>query len=514
MKRVKKLLTMVMALAMVISMSMTAFAQDANTGNGGKGTITVNNASKGVTYTLYKVFDASVGAKGEIVYTTNKDLTGCEYFEKNASGNVVAKAAAYEAGSEDQLSAGAIEWIKANGTEVKSVESDGTALNFTNLQYGYYYITSSLKGDGGVITVTSTNPSATVIDKNSEKPSWTPDEGNNAGGKSIVVDGKTVKTNDMNIGDTATFQLSINTSNFVDGKQIEEYIIKDTLPEGFTFKGIKSVKVDGADADYVPTYDNDNKAGFPLKVDWVTRNADGAADGSKYDAGAKLVIQYEATLNDKAQIDGKGNVNEAQFGWNYVDNGTGTPGTPENPDGSSDKQTTTTYTYAIALKKVNEKGDALTGAKFSVPFAVKGSAGEYTVTGAGTTEVECDNDGVVVIKGVKAGTYSITETTAPDGYNKLANAFNVEAVKTGATTTNTIVYLDANGTETTTETNTKVTYTNENLAASVKVVVNKAGSLLPSTGGMGTTIFTVTGAILMLIAAVIFVTRRRMKNVQ
>lgn len=508
MKRVKKLLTMVMALAMVFSMSMTAFAQDVATGNGGNGTITVNNASKGVTYTLYKVFDASVGEKGEIVYT-KANLTENDYFGLNESGNVVAKPAAYETGSKDQLSAGAIAWIKENGTEVKSVESDGTALQFTGLEYGYYYITSSLKADGGAITVTSTNPSATVKDKNSEKPGWTPDEGENKGGKSIVLaNGKTVKANDMNIGDTATFQLSINTSNFVDGKQIKEYIIKDTLPEGFTFKKIKSVKV--GSTDLTAKFEN---ATFPLTVEWAEKSADGDY-GSLYDAGAKLVIQYEATLNDKAQIAGNGNVNEAQFGWNYVNNGTDIPGTPENPDGSSDKQTTTTSTYAIALKKVNEKGQALTGAKFNVPFAVTGTAGEYTVTGAGNTEVECDANGVVVIKGVKAGTYSITETTAPDGYNKLATPFNVEAVKTGETTTNTTVYLDATGAVTDKQTDTAVTYTNNNLAASVKVVVNKAGSLLPSTGGMGTTIFTVTGAILMLIAAVIFVTRRRMKNVQ
>ena len=511
MKRVKKLLTMVMALAMVFTMSMTAFAQDAATGKGGNGTITVNNASKGVTYTLYKVFDASVGEKGEIVYT-KADLAENDYFEKNASGNVVAKDAAYEgAHTNNKLSAGAIEWIKANGTEVKSVESDGTALQFTGLEYGYYYITSSLKDDGGAITVTSTNPSAIVNDKNSEKPSWTPDDGENKGGKSIVVDGKTVKENDMNIGDTATFQLSINTSNFVDGKQIREYVVKDNIPDGFTFESIESVQVNGADAAYTATNDS-----FPISVSWYGTNADGN-QASLYPANAKLVITYKAKLNEKAVIAGAGNINTAKFGWNYTTDGEtpGVPTMPTNPDQLSTEEKTTTYTYAIALKKVNEKGKALKGAEFKVPFTVEGTDGNYTVVKAeGETTVKCDATGVVVIKGVKAGTYSITETTAPDGYNKLTAPFDVEAVKTGEITTNTIVYLDANGTETTTETNTKVAYTNENLAASVKVVVNKAGSLLPSTGGMGTTIFTVTGAILMLIAAVIFVTRRRMKNVQ
>ena len=411
MKRVKKLLTMVMALAMVFTMSMTAFAQDAATGKGGNGTITVNNASKGVTYTLYKVFDASVGEKGEIVYT-KADLAENDYFEKNASGNVVAKDAAYEGNPADnRLSAGAIAWIKDNGTEVKSVESDGTALQFKGLEYGYYYITSSLKGDGGAITVTSTNPSATVNDKNSEKPGWTPGEGGNAGGKSIVVDGKTVKTNDMNIGDTATFQLSINTSNFVDDKQIREYVIEDNIPDGFTFESIESVQVNGADAAYTTT-----NGSFPISVSWYGANADGD-QASLYPANAKLVITYKAKLNDQAVIDGAGNVNTAKFGWNYTDDPTtDVPTMPTKPDQLSTEEKTTTYTYAIALKKVNEKGQTLTGAKFSVPFAVTGTAGEYTVTaGTGNTEVECDANGVVVIKGVKAGTYSITETTAPDG---------------------------------------------------------------------------------------------------
>lgn len=508
MKKVKKLLTMVVALAMVLSMSMTAFAQENETGQGGNASITVNNASKGVTYTLYKVFDASVGTEGEIVYTKD-GFEDNAYFKKNASGNIEATENAFKAGSTDQLSDEAIAWIKANGTLVTSEVSDGSALKFTGLQYGYYYITSSLKADGGAITVTSTNPDASVIDKNSEKPSWTPDDGGNKGGKSIVLEnGRTVEANEMNIGDTATFQLSINTSNYVDGKQIKEYIINDTLPKGFTFEKIKSVKVAGVDATYTSTNDR-----FPLTVAWATENADGTWT-SNYDAGAKLVIQYEATLNDQAQIAGDGNVNEADFGWNYTDHETPGPGTPDKPDGSSDKQTTTTKTYAIALKKVNEKGEALKGAEFEVPFAVDGDNGVYTVTGTGKTTVKCDANGVVIIKGVKSGKYTITETEAPDGYNKLANSFEVEAVQTSETTTNETIYLDEDGNVTETETDTSVSYINNDLAASVQVVVNKAGSLLPSTGGMGTTIFTVTGAILMLIAAVIFVTKRRMKSVQ
>ena len=123
------------------------------------------------------------------------------------------------------------------------------------------------------------------------------------------------------------------------------------------------------------------------------------------------------------------------------------------------------------------------------------------------------SDGVIVVKGVASGSYTITEFKAPDGYNKLTTPVTVNAVKTGKTTTNTTVYLDENGKVVGETANaTKVEVNIATIAATAVVVLNKAGTELPSTGGMGTTVFYVLGAVLVLGAVVLLVTKKRMSD--
>ena len=120
---------------------------------------------------------------------------------------------------------------------------------------------------------------------------------------------------------------------------------------------------------------------------------------------------------------------------------------------------------------------------------------------------------MIVVKGVKTGNYVITEVKAPDGYNKLTDPVTVEAAKIGKTTTQTTVYLDKDGKvvdESAKVTEVKVDI--DTIAATAVVVVNKAGTELPSTGGMGTTVFYVLGAVLVLGAVVLLVTKKRMSN--
>lgn len=114
-------------------------------GGGGNGSITIENASKGIHYTIYKIFDAKVNAEGTSVAYTKKDISENPYFKKDSAGNITATEDAYEAGSKEQLSEGAIAWIKENGKEVCSETSDGSILKFTGLPYGYYYVTCTLK---------------------------------------------------------------------------------------------------------------------------------------------------------------------------------------------------------------------------------------------------------------------------------------------------------------------------------------------------------------------------------
>ncbi len=120
-----------------------------------------------------------------------------------------------------------------------------------------------------------------------------------------------------------------------------------------------------------------------------------------------------------------------------------------------------------------------------------------------------------MIKGVKDGTYEITETIAPRGYNLLTTPFSVTASKTGNTTTNQTIYLNEKGEIVDTETDTKVEVKLDDISAAVVVVVNKQGAELPSTGGMGTTMFYVIGGLLAVSAVVVLIMKKHTsKNAQ
>ena len=140
MRQLRRLLSVLVMAVTIVGMSMTAFAQESVSGAGGNGSITIENASKGIHYTIYKIFDAKVNTEGTSVAYTKKDISENPYFKKDSAGNITATEDAYEAGSKEQLSEGAIAWIKENGKEVCSKTSDGSILKITGIPYGYYYV--------------------------------------------------------------------------------------------------------------------------------------------------------------------------------------------------------------------------------------------------------------------------------------------------------------------------------------------------------------------------------------
>lgn len=497
MKHARKFASLLLALVMVFAMAATAFAQDVDSGSAGKGTITITNAAKGETYTVYKLFDAAVSPNGDsIAYTGKIPDTLTAYFEADKNGYISATAAAKDGDSmSEELRAALKEWAKNTQKTVEAV-SDGSALNFNGLDYGYYVVTTT-QGEQA-ISVDSTKPDVTIVDKNSSTPSNLE---------------KTVDNENVNIGDTVTYTVSFKTSNY-DGagqtaKKIRSYTIEDTLPDFLENVTVESIIVDN-DGNAVTTDDQkDVTAQFDQKkitIDWY----DKAKDHFLYDNGATVTIVYSAVVTDKAAIDGSGNTNKVTLTWE-TDEGTA-PGNLEKEE--------TIYTYAIALKKVNEKGKALGGAVFELPFYVKATPdadGAYiyagTAPGTGlTNQLTTPNDGVITIKGVAAGNYEIKEVTAPAGYNKLLNPVTVTAVKTGATATHTVFYLDENGNvvNQATTTTTEVKYDNDKIAAAAVLVVNKTGIELPFTGGMGTRIFYVAGSVLLIGAAVLLIVKKRM----
>ena len=499
MKHARKLTSLLLALVMVFALAVTV-AAEGTTGTTGTGSITISNAAKGETYTIYKLFDATVSEDGKsIAYTGTVPDSLKTYFTADENGYISATPEAKEGENmSDGLKTALKAWT-ANATAAATAKSDGSALIFKGLAYGYYVVTTT-QGDQ-VISVDSTMPNVTIVDKNSSAP------------KDLT---KTASEDDVYIGDTVTYTVRFKTSNYygagTDAKEIVSYNIEDTLPAFLSDVNVTSIIVDNDGNDTTTDDRADVTAQFANKkivIDWYDE------DNSKflYNNGATVTITYTAKVTDKAAIDGEGNTNNVTVTWTTKGGNEPGPGKLETKE--------TIFTYAIALKKVNNKGTALPDAVFEFPFYVQSTAdadGAYIYAGTAegdglTNQITTPENGVIIVKGVKSGDYEITEFKAPAGYNKLTAPVTVEAVQTGSTSTHTTVYLDKDGNKVNESAKVfEVKVDIDTIAATAVVVVNKAGTELPSTGGMGTTIFYVLGAVLVVGAGVLLVTKKRMSQ--
>lgn len=531
----KKITAFILALVMVLGMGVTAFAAD-------DGSITVKNATIGKDYAVFKLFDLtySTDASGNtnVAYSyTKSGESDALYDALVAEGSpfvLTAVDGKYNVTRKDSATdSNIIDFVKELSKDKKITQTGSTVkaaedtVVFNGLPYGYYVVTSTL---GTVITVDSTLKDVTVIDKNQE-PTW--DNGTDKPGKVIVENGEKKTVNAVNYGDSVNFDIGVNATNFVGDEQITHYYIKDTISAGFDFDlGTDSkfhpvVKVGTKtlteDADYTVKQSGRD---FEIDIKWaeVTTGADGKITEIKslYDANVEIHVEYSATIHADGEavvIAGDGNKNTANYTYK-TDKVGGSEEHDPKPYKEEKKKTTTTYVYALGVKKVDPKGNALTGAKFSIKkgdtvIKATGSNGvySYSTDASAVSEFETDANGILLIKGLEEGIYTVKEEVAPAGYNLLTDTVDIKAEieKTSSYTTSITTYYDAEGNVVSTETTegTSETTTVANKVVPL-VVVNNTGTELPSTGGIGTTIFYIVGSILLLGAAVMLVTKRRM----
>ena len=474
MNNLKKILTPLLTVLALVFVCGAVSAQTVDSGAGGSATITINNASQGQTYTVYKLFDATVDGNGAISYKipSGKAFTGNDFFEVDAKGNVTAKENA------DVSSDAFKTWAASFGTQAATAVAADNTVTFTNLAYGYYYVQSSL---GATITVDSTNPDATIKDKNTTAPNI-PDD-NNGGGKHILVNGETVDSTTAKVGDTVNYQIKFEATNYVttetDSKQITKYTIIDTPTNLSIDQSSVKVLVKGTEAkatNVSTTFDDAGK--MTIVLTWADESGK-----TIYDSPADVVITYNATVT-KGAADAAA-INSATIGYNTADNPNEDP-TPVDPDKPTD--TTEVKTYQLTVNKT-DGSKALTGATFKLYDAatdgneikvVKVSDGVYRVAEASEegTEIEA---GSAIIKGLKGDDtkYYLEETKAPNGYNILTERKEVTISSTETNTSN---------------------------------VINKAGAELPSTGSFGTKVFYLVGSILLIGALIFMISKRRMNN--
>ena len=525
MKHAKRLVSLLLTMVMLLAMGVTsAFAA------GSDGSITITNATVGKEYSVFKVFDLTYSTNDDgttnVAYTYTKNgesdtfldalqdggspfaltetTTSGVYRVTLAAGKTASDVSTFLSEQKDKLTAA--------GTET-AVNSE---LTFDNLDYGYYFVTSEV---GAVLTIDSTLPNVEIVDKN-QKPDWDNEDpenpdGDHPGKVIIDADGNKVTENTANFGDTVNFSIAVNATAYVGDQQATYYYITDTLADGFSAASNIKVKVGGVEKTLGTDYKLDQNGNtFTVTVPY----------DEAYGANAKIEVTYSATVLNTAVLAGSGNLNTANFTYDTKKPGTDTPDPDTTPNFPEDnKKTTTTYVYALGIVKVDPEGNTLEGAEFSVTDAdnatiyatatdTKGVYEYCTKDTAGAVkQFATDDNGVLVIKGVKAGSYKVTEQVAPKGYNLLQGSTTVEATLKGEYTTTITTYLDTDGKVTEEETQSTKTY---EAAANVAglVIVNNKGTELPSTGGMGTTLFYALGGVLVVGAAVLLVVKKRMSR--
>ena len=502
MKYMKKLITLLAVLTLALAMAVPAFAE---TTTPTKYTITINNGTG--NYAAYQIFKGDLHEKtlSNIEWGDNVTDEGRTKF-----GNAADKAKRIT--TEADAKAFAVEVAKyltdpAAGTGTDSITVSGP---------GYYLIKNTSVGEGEVFTDYILRVVGDVkVNPKSGKPTLDKQIRHNETGVWGVV-------GDNQIGDTVEFR-TLTTVPIVSGYTQYTYVIHDEMSAGLT-SNVRSnedvtIKVnDETVLDknyYTVTVDGTNANKFTVTVDVLNAIKDG-----KMVEGNTLYTYYTGILNEKAKVynDGKqDNKAYLEYSNNPHDHAT-TNSTPV--------KVVYDWTFKMGVKKVDgADGTPLTDAKFvlskekncdlgaigddgqphnteNLISLIKNSDGSYTVAPAGYngSVVNVITAGDITINGLDDATvYYLYETKAPAGYNRLTAAVRFEITAT---------YSDAG------DNCTSVTATvNNDVQSSVSVNVrNNKGSTLPSTGGIGTTLFYVIGGGLMAVAAVLLVTKKRMNN--
>ena len=502
MKHLRKIAALILSCVMVFGMASVVYATGgASSGTTGTGKITINNAIPGQTYTIYRILELESHDKTNEHYAY-KATTAWESFLKSDGikdtyVTIDGEYVTWKAGADAaEFAKKALQYAKTNsasisnnGKEMATLASGAStaSVQFTGLPLGYYLVDSSV---GTLCSLGTTDKEVTIEEKN-VKPTV----------EKKVEEDSTSSYEDSNtadIGQAVNFQTTITAQ-----AGAENYVLHDKMSEGLTFNGSVTVTKGGTTvgaSNY--TLKNSTDSSFGITDDCtfeLSFTKDFCNSLAKDDV---ITVSYSATLNENAVIGTTGNTNETWL--SYGDNSNTT------------HKTTTTKTYSISVFKYENKltgttsnETGLANAEFTISKnengtsqieLVKTSADDATTntyrvakeTEAAeitkVTTITTPKSGKFEIKGLDADIYYLTETKQPTGYNKLATPVKVT--------------IDKDGNVTMEDSATPVT--------TVKIE-NKTGSLLPSTGGRGTTLFYILGGILVLGSAVILITKRRMK---
>lgn len=487
MKIIKKIAAIMLSVMMVLGMCSVVGAVDGSTGTG---EITINKTAPGETYKIYRILDLESYSGNNYAYKLrdtssewNTFIKQDEISGKNGYVTLDGDYVTWKSGVADDKAAEfakkALDYakIKSIAADVeKKLSSEETSVTFGNLPLGYYLVETSV---------------GTVLALDTTKPKWEIDDKNVAPTveKKVQEDStsKWESSNTADIGQTVNFQTTITAQ-----AGAQNYVLHDKMDKGLTFNDDINVEKNGTvvnTSNY--TLNTNITDGCTFEIVFTQEFCD------TLKADDKIIVTYSAILNKDATIAGDGNKNETWLKYG------------DKSETTHDE--TITKTYEIPVFKYTGTDTPLAGANFTLkkegsseavslisietPEGKQGDFYRVAVTGeTGNSTVTTGNTGKFIIQGLDAGIYYLTETKQPDGYNILKEAIKIE--------------IDNDG-------NIKYASKSETLNSmpsgeNVKVL-NNTGSILPSTGGMGTTLFYIFGAILVIGSGVVLITKKRMK---
>ena len=509
MKHIKKLASLLLVLVMVFALATTAFAEETAY------SITINNSAKDHTYEAYQIFtgDLSGTTLSNIVWGSGVSEAG-----QTALGDAAAKAETLKTEADAKAFAKAVAPYLTTAAGSANTVTDGKYV-ISGLAAGYYLVKDqdgSLTGDADayteyiikVVSDTTATPKSSVptVEKKVK------DTNDSTGVTSDWQDSA-----DYDIGDSIPFQLKATLANNVSSYTTYKVVFHDTLSKGLTYNNDAKVYIGGTETNgftVTATVYADGTTTLTVSCDDV--KALGAGNSSV------ITVEYTAKLNENAVLGSAGNPNEVYLEYS---NNPSKSEAGSNETGETPKDVVIVFTYKTIINKVDSENKPLTGAAFKLEKLIKGKDGaadtwttvkEFTVDETTTS---------FTFSGLDDGQYKLTETKTPAGYNTIDPIyFVIEATHdetADAPTLKTLnAYLtDANGNKQTEmkdgeSVNIDLGTVDLTAGSITTTVVNKSGSELPSTGGIGTTIFYVLGGVLVLAAVVLLVTKKRMSGAE
>ena len=496
-KAMKKLMAALLAVAMVCAMAIPAFADGSATA-GTTYTITINDPVG--TYEAYQIFSGDL--EGNVLSNIEWG-TGVNDAGKTALGKAKDKAASLIYETDAKAFAEALNTNNYLGA-TSGTYADG---KITGLTAGYYLVKNEAGSVGDHETYTSfilkVVKDVDVFPKGN-KPTLEKKV------KDINDTTDSTPSNwqdsaDHDIDDEVPFQLTATiASNFADYKTYK-FVFHDEQSAGLTFMPDTVEVTVGGTKLTTDKYDvitsTGDKCTFHVVIEDLKQIRSAAA-------GAKVVVEYKSKLNEKAKIGSAGNPNEAYL--EYSNNPYDTNSTTTTPN---DK--VTVFTFKVVANKTNGATDeALKGAAFALykkdntdkwnlvalNNATESAAGEYTIVDKDQIKFEW--------KGLDDGVYKISEIITPAGFNSIEDQIFTVTAEHDVTSEDPKL-TSLSGIATTGE----IQFTSDTSKGSLSTTIeNNAGTTLPGTGGIGTTIFYVVGGGLMVAAAILLITKKRMEN--